>query len=68
MSLIALCTVVFGMFFPKSLDNQYQAPSSGDNAVDKDIENNDEVGQRCSDHLMTGNKITNFSMRYTKLN
>ena len=66
LSLFALFTVAFGMFFPKSLDNQYQAPSSGDNAVDKDIENNDKVVQRCSDQLITEKKITNFSMRYTK--
>ena len=64
LSLFALFTVIFGSFFPESLNSQYQGPLDSNN--DEDIENNDK--KSLPDHEMARYKTTNFSMRYTKLN
>ena len=53
LSFFVFCDFVFATFFPKSLDTQYQTPEEGEIEIGKD--------------KMVEKKITNFSMRYTKL-
>ena len=55
--------MIFASFFPKSLDNQYQAPEThtGDD-IDIDIGDSQKF-----DNEMVGKKITNFSIRYSRL-
>ena len=55
--------MIFASFFPKSLDSQYQAPDiipEGEINAEKDE-------KQAFDREMLGKKITNFSMRYSRL-